>query len=182
MLCHRTAIAGGIPVDGAVYLAHPEPPRIQPLRLPGVSIVLLVGPTALPGDIELPNGLWMSGPARVLDENAALRGHPPKSKAGTETVDDRIDDLARSGGAGRVRTTLEQLDVIAGSFDPNDVEHLRERLTALLGSFADELRAASGRLSARLAGTPYDAHRIEMEALFNVLLDRPPVPALLHRR
>ena len=177
VLCHRTAIAGGVPVDGAIYLAHPEPPRTQPLRLPGVSIVPLVGPPALPGDIQLPNGLWMSGPARVLVENVTLRGRPPKSKAGTATVDDRIDELARSGGAGRVRTTLEQLDVIAGSFDPNDVEHVRARLAAVLGSFSETLPATSGRLAARLAGTPYDAHRIEMmEALVNVLLDRPPVP------
>ena len=83
VLCHRTAIAGGVPVDGAIYLAHPEPPRTQPLRLPGVSIVPLVGPPALPGDIQLPNGLRMSGPARVLVENVTLRGRPPKSKAGT---------------------------------------------------------------------------------------------------
>ena len=102
VLCHRTAIAGGIPVDGAVYIAHPDPPRTQPLRLPGVSIVPLVGPPALPGDIQLPHALWMSGPARVLVENVTLRGRPAKSKAGTATVDDRIDELARSGGAGRV--------------------------------------------------------------------------------
>lgn len=67
--------------------------------------------------------------------------------------------------------------MIAGSFDPNDVEHVRARLAAVLGSFSETLPATSGRLAARLAGTPYDAHRIEMmEALVNVLLDRPPVP------
>ena len=173
VLCHRTAIAGGVPVDGAIYVAHPEPPRTQPLRLPGVSIVPLVGPPALPGDIPLPHGLWMSGPARALVENLTLRGRPAKSKAGTATVDDRIDELARSGGAGRVQSTLEQLDVIAGSFDPNDVDHVRERLAAVLGSFSDTPPSVAGRL----AGPPYDAHRIEMiEGLVDVLLDRPPIP------
>ena len=177
VLCHRTAIAGGIPVDGAIYVAHPEPARTQLLRLPGVSIVPLVGPAPLPGDIQLPHGLWMSGPTRVLIENVTLRGRPAKSKAGTAKVDDRIDELARSGGAGRIRATLEQLDVIAGSFDPTDVEHVRARLAAVLGSSSETLAATSGRLAARLAGTPYDAQRIEMlEALVKVLLDRPPVP------
>ncbi len=177
VLCHRTAIAGGVPVEGAIYVAHPDPPRAQPLRLPGVSIVPLVGPPPLPGDIPLPHGLWMSGPARALVENLTLRGRPARSKAGTATVDDRIDELARWGGAGRVQATLEQLDVIARSFDPNDVEHVRERLAAVLGSFSDVPRSVGGRLAARLAGTPYDAHRIEMiQGLVEVLLDRPPIP------
>ena len=177
VLCHRTALAGGMPVDGAVYVAHPDPARTQPLKLPGVSIVPLLGPPPLPGDIPLPHALWMSGPARALVENVTLRGRPAKSKAGTATVDDRIDELARSGGAGRVRSALEQLDVIAGSFDPNDVDHVRGRLKAVLGSFSDAPPSVGGRLAARLAGTPYDAHRIEMiEGLVNVLLDRPPIP------
>lgn len=177
VLCHRTALTGGMPVDGAVYVAHPEPPRTQPLRLPGVSIVPLLGPPPLPGDIPLPHALWMSGPARALLENVTLRGRPAKSKAGTATVDDRIDELARSGGAGRVRSALEQLDVIAGSFDPNDVDHVRVRLKAVLGSFSDAPPLVGGRLAARLAGTPYDGHRIEMiEGLVNVLLDQPPTP------
>ncbi len=177
VLCHRTALAGGMPVDGAIYVAHPDPPRAQSLQLPGISIVPLVGPSALPGDIQLPHGLWMSGPARALAENVTLRGRPAKSKAGTAAVDDRIDELARSGGAGRIRTTLEQLDVIAGSFDATDIDHVRDRLAAVLGTFSDMPPATSGRLAARLAGNPYDAHRIEMmEGLVNLLLDRPPVP------
>lgn len=162
VLCHRTAISGGMPVDGVLYIAHPDPRRTQPLRLPGVSIVALVGPPPLPGDIPLPKGLWMSGPARALVENVTLRGRPAKSKAGTAVVDDRIDELARSGGAGRVRSTLEQIDVIAGAFVPNDVEHVRERLKAVLGSYSDTPPSVGGRLAARFAGTPYDAYRIEM--------------------
>lgn len=67
--------------------------------------------------------------------------------------------------------------MIAGSFDPNDVDHVRERLAAVLGSFSDTPPSVGGRLAARLAGTPCDAHRIEMiEGLVDVLLDRPPIP------
>lgn len=173
--CHRTAFTGGVPVDGVVYVGHPEPPRKKPLTLPGVRIVPVVAPGALPGDLPLPNGLWLSGAARALVENVTLMGRPAASKAGTAAVDDRIDDLAKAGGAGRIQSTLEQLDEIAGSFDPVAVSYVRARLAAVLGSFSDQHPPAAGRLAARLAGLAYDERRIEMlRGLVATLLDRPP--------
>jgi len=175
--CHRTAFAGGIPSDGVFYVAHPDPARKEPLRLPGVQIVPVIGPAALPYDGSLPHGLWISGPARALVENTSLMGRPAKSKAGTQAVDDRIDELARSGGAGRIQNALDQLDVISGSFDQTAVAHVRARLASVLGSFSGGQPAPTGKLAARLAGTPYDGRRIEMlEGLVTTLLDRPPVP------
>jgi hypothetical protein len=106
VFCGRTAFAGGMPVAGVVYVAHPDPPRRTPLALPGISVVPVDGPQRLPGDMALPDGLALSGPARALVENVTGRGRPARHEAGTAAVDDRIDELARSGGAGRIRTTL----------------------------------------------------------------------------
>ena len=147
------------------------------MKLPGVKIVPTDGPAALPGDMSIPDGLALSGPARVLVENVHGRGRPQLYKAGTPAVEDRIDDLARTGGAGKIQETLDQLDVIAGSFDASAVALVRDRLRALLGSFADGPLPVSERLAARLAGAPFDAHRIAMlEGLAEVLEARPPAP------
>jgi len=122
-------------------------------------------------------GLSLSGQARQLVENVYRRGRQPRFRAGTTAVDDRIDELARSGGAGRIRETLGQLDVIAGSFDPFAVDVVRQRLDGVLGTFATSGPRRSNRLAARLAGSPVDSHRIDMvEGLVNVLLARPPMP------
>ncbi len=177
VLCGRTALAGGRPSSGELFVASPDPPRRSPLRLPGVVIVPVIGPERLPGDMPMPAGLFVSGPARALVENVHLRGRPPRHRAGTDVVEDRIDDLARTGGAGRILTVLAQLDVIASSFAPEAVGAVRNRLTAVLGSVTSPVTPTSHRLAARLAGTPYDAHRITMlAALVEVLQSRAPTP------
>ncbi len=177
VFCGRTALAGGIAVNGEVYIAHPDPPRRTELALPGVTVVPFVGPPALPGDMGLPFGLSLSGQARQLVENVYLRGRQRRFRAGTSAVDDRIDELARSGGVGRIQETLGQLDVIAGSFDPFAVDVVRRRLAAVLGTFSPIGPRRGDRLAARLAGSPFDSHRIDMlEGLADVLLARPPMP------
>ena len=177
VLCGRTALAGGQPIDGAVYVAHPDPPRRTPLRLPGYEIVPVVGPAPLPGDMGWPEGLSISGPARALVENVDLRGRPARFRAGTPTVEDKVDEHARTGGAGHVQRLLDQLDVIGGSFDPAAVTAVRNALRAVLGSFSGGAAPTSERLAARLAGTPFDAHRVDMvEQLAAVLDDRAPTP------
>jgi hypothetical protein len=177
VLSGRTALAGGVPRDGILFVAHPNPRRRTPLELPGVRIIATDGPAALPGDMPMPGGLAVSGPARVLVENVHRRGRPQLFKAGTPAVEDRIDDLARTGGAGKVQETLDQLDVIAGYFDAGAVALVRGRLRALLGSFTDGPAPVSERLAARLAGAPFDGHRTAMlEGLAEVLEARAPAP------
>lgn len=175
VLCGRTAIAGGIPAHGKMYVAHPNPPRQSPLSLPGVIVHPVVGPQALPGDVSMPSGLAMSGQARTLVDNIERVGRPARFRAGVEVVEHRIDELARSGGPGRIQTTLDQLDVIAGHFEPAAVTAVRRRLVAVLGSFTG-LEPVSERLRARLAGEPFDDHRITMLSnLVEFLSERPPI-------
>jgi len=178
VLCGRTALSGGQPEGGTLFVALPEPTRKSPLELPGVTITPVVGPGDLPGDMPLPEGLFLSGPARCLVENIDLPGRRPSFRAGTAAVEDRIDWLSRSGGAGTIQRTLAELDVIVGSFDPSAVQAVRTRLRAVLGSFPDgSLEVRSDRLGARLVGRPFDQHRLEMmEGLVEVLSARAPRP------
>lgn len=159
VLCDRSAFSGPVPVNGWLFVCHPDPSRHADLILPGIVISPRVGPGKLPGDIPLPDGLFQAGTARSLVENLSRPGRPPVERparqAGTDAVEDRIDDLARTGGAGRIRNVLGELDVIAGSFDPRAVDLVRRRLAAVLGTASDDA-PLSGRLKARLAGQPYD--------------------------
>lgn len=175
VLCGRTALAGGLPVDGWMFVAHPDPQRLAPLRLPNLQIGVEVGPGFLPGDMEMPQGLAISGTARRLVENVDVRGRRPRSRAGTLAIEEQIDELARRGGTTAVKRTLRELDVIAGSFDPDRVRAVRERLVALLGTVTGKV--ASPALAARLSGAPYDAHRIErLRHVLATLARRAPQP------
>lgn len=128
--------------------------------------------------MPLPHELWLSGVARGLVENVNVAGRPPAARAGTVEVERRIDELARTGVAGRVRTVLAELDVIAPSFDPVAVRTVRAYLVGVLGTVTGPAtRATSELLRARLVGEPYDQHRLTMlERLVEVLHDRAPVP------
>lgn len=87
-----------------------------------------------------------------------------------------MDEEARIGGAGRISRLLAQLDVISGHFGKRQVEDVRSRLAALLGTSANT-RLTSTRLAARLAGEPYDEHRLQLlERLTRYLQTIPPVP------
>jgi len=181
VLCGRTGLSGGQPEDGFLFVAQPELTRSSPLALPGVTIVPVVGPGALPGDMPLPHGLSLSGPARSLIENVDLRGRRPTFRAGTAAVEDQIDALARSGGVTGIQRSIDQLDVIAGSFDPSATQTVRTRLLAVLGSpSGGPLGITSSRLGARLAGQPFDQQRLELiEGLVEVLEARAPRPVAM---
>jgi len=70
-----------------------------------------------------------------------------------------MDQEARTGGPGRLRTLLSELDAIAGSLPARPVEVVRTRLAELLGTRTGRI-PASALLAARLDGEPFDAHRL----------------------
>jgi hypothetical protein len=85
--------------------------------------------------------------------------------------------MARTGGDERVRRTLDQIDTIAGNFDPRQVDFVKRRLVAVLGTTSDDLVLQSSRLTARVGGLPYDAHRLDLiDGLVQVLQTRAPSP------
>jgi hypothetical protein len=180
VLSDRTALTGGMPFEGWMFIAHPDPARHSDLELPGVTVSPRVGPGPLPGDMPMPDGLHISGPARRLVENVGIAGRPPRGRpsrqAGTEAVEDEMEKLARHGGAGASQNVLSQLDAIAGQLPAGPVEVVRSRLAALLGSFSGA-KPTSERLAARLSGEPYDEHRLAMfRALAELLGDTAPEP------
>lgn len=185
VLSGRSAWAGPTPVNGWVFVTHHDPERRADLTVADVTVAVERGPVALGGDIALPGDIYQPSDARGLVDNVSTRGRPavvrPARRAGTEAVENRIDELARQGGAGAVRQALDQLDAIEGHFDARPVEQVRTRLRAVAGTLSGDLEPVSARLQARLAGTPYDQHTLDLLANVIRTLDRsaPPVrPAL----
>ena len=180
VLSDRTALTGGMPFEGRMFIAHPDPARRSDLELPGVTVTSRVGPGPLPGDTPIPDGLHISGPARRLVENVSVAGRPsrgrPRRQAGTGAVEDEIDKLARQGGAGSIQNVLSQLDTIAGQLPVGPVEAVRSRLAAVLGSVIAS-KPTSERFAARLAGEPYDEHRLSIfRSLAELLGNTAPEP------
>jgi hypothetical protein len=180
VLSDRTALTGGMPFEGWIFISHPDPARRSDLELPGVTVSVRVGPGPLPGDMPMPDGLHISGPARRLVENVSIAGRPPRGRpsrqAGTEAVEDEIDQVARQGGAGAVHNVLSQLDAISGHLPAGPVEVVRNLLAGVLGSFSGS-KPTSERLAARLSGEPYDEHRLSMfRGLAELLGDTAPEP------
>jgi len=181
VLCDRSGLHGPTPIDGWMFVCHPDPPRRTDLALPGLVLSPRVGPGPLPGDIALAVGrVHMAGSARSLVENISAAGRPtagrPARRAGTAVVEDRIEQEARTGGIGRIRTLLSELDVIAGSLPARPVEVVRARLAELLGTRTGPT-PASALLAARLDGEPFDAHRLDLlSALVTTLARTAPMP------
>lgn len=180
VLCDRSAFSGPVPVEGWLYLCLPHLTRASDLKLPGLTISPRVGAGQCPGDVPLPGGLFQAGFARSLIENVTRPGRPPTGRparqAGTAAVENRIDEMMRTGGAGRIRNVLGELDAIAGHFDPEAVELVRKQLAAVLGTASGDT-PASPRLKARLAGQPYDEHRIRLlNSLVGTLGNTAPAP------
>ena len=174
-----------MPIEGWLFICHPDPARQADLVLPGLALSPRRGPGPLPGDIPLLGvAVHQAGQARSLVENVTTAGRPvsgrPPRRAGTASVEDRIDEFARTAGAGGIQVLMTQLDVIAGSLPVRPVALVRARLAAVLGTNTGH-PPASQRLAARLAGEPFDVHRLGLMASLIATLESTapqPRPAL----
>jgi hypothetical protein len=179
VLVDRSAVTGGIPSDGGLFVDHR---RQRPVELPGATIWPRRGPGPQAGDLELPEGIWLSSPARAL-----------------------LDNLVGPNGRARVRRTLERAEVeewidrivrLDGESKLNDLREQARGLAPILGRTREvpvldglvssalttgDASLVSPVLRARAAGHPYDPLRVRMfEALAETLDRRAPtiVPAL----
>lgn len=132
--------------------------------------------------------VYLAGVARALIENVTKPGRPSPQRlaraAGSERVGDRVDQLASSRGNGYIRNLLAEVGLIAHNFDGASVEVVKRHLISVLGT-VNEKGTKSQRLSARIAVSPYDAHRLHLfDVLRTTLRDSAPIirPVLSDQR
>lgn len=178
VLCGRSALSGGRPLDGTLFVARGTGRR-NPLILPGCTIVPVDAPSKLPADLDLPFGIAVSGVARSLVENVHPRGRRAAHRAGMEAVEARMLQLALSGNPGTIARVLDDLDAIAPAFPPSSCDTVRRRLAALLGTDPAGAPATTDALRDHFAGIPADVGRLELlDGLAEVLQRRAPRPIL----
>ena len=169
VIADRSARAGGLPVDGELFVVHR---RDRPLELPGVSVVPRSGPGALERDMPLPGGIFVASEARTLLE--ALQ-RPGGRRLTRDEIEGWIDQLCAAGGAGRLNSIRDLASQIA---DELRARPALKRLDALIDASlqtGDSGVIANERLAARAAGDGFDRARVDLFAeLVARLRDRVP--------
>lgn len=171
VLVDRSARRAG-PVDGQLFVDHP---RVRPLELPGVTVLPRRGPGPIAGDMEMPEGLWLSSVARQLLDNLnrARRGEP--RTLGDVEVEEWVDTLLGErgeDGLNRLRDQARGLAPVLGR--QKEFSRLETIIRGALTT-GDVSGLRSERLQARASGRPFDDKRVAaFEALATDLTGRAP--------
>lgn len=160
VIVDRSVRDGGAASDGHLYVVAR---RRRPLLLPGIAVVPRSGVGPLPGDMELPHGLFMSGPARGLLENLAPTRTNARGVARTLTraeVERWVNELAARGDdyLNRLR------DEAQGLATALDAEPEMATLDALVSAALltnEDIPLESVELRSRRSGAPIDIQRVE---------------------
>jgi fido (protein-threonine AMPylation protein) len=180
VISDRSVPSGGMPKDGLLFVVHD---RQRPVTLPGVEIVPRVGPRHVEGDMELPEGIWISSTERsLLDNLAPARSTMRHRRTLTQAeIEDWIELLLQQRGEAGLNELRDRARSIAPKLGrEREFTNLSRLISAALMT-RDDVTASSLTLEARLEGSPFDAARISLfEGLAAYLLDVAPVtmPAL----
>lgn len=173
VVSHRSALVGGITADNEVTLSHPT--RFNRTNIiPGVTLVLLKGPSQLPGDMQLGgSGLYWSSRPRMLLENLG-KSRGGKRTVGRAGVEEKLVEILNASGENalnRIRDEARGLATHLGA----DFDTLNGLIGALLGTYAKgKLITRAGVLVA--SGKPADAERLTRLGLLTDALRSTPMP------
>ena len=169
VISYRSALAGGITPDHFAIVSHPGQYN-RKIDLPGLTVYLVKGPSALPGDMPIgETGLhFASRPRQLLENVTRSRGATPRS-AGEEEVERTLIRIFNASGEAelnRIRDAARDLAKPLGL--EKEFTKLDGLVGALLATHADgKLKTREGKLVAK--GTPVDSERMQR---FEVLASR----------
>jgi hypothetical protein len=160
VIADRSARDGGIATDGALYVVSP---RTRPLELPGVTVIPRRGAPAQPGDMKLPDDLFMSSEARALLDNLAVTRRDSSGRSRTlrrAEVETWVDQLCAARGESALNTMRDQARQLAPALGR---ERELSALDAIVGAALTSRTYAlisSPALRARGDGQPADQQRL----------------------
>lgn len=186
VISDRSVPSGGMPTDGALYVVHS---RRRPLALPGVMIYPRSGAAAQPGDMPLPDGLWLSSTERALLDNLAAPGaRTPARTLTREELESWIDRLIQQRGEDGINQLRDRARVLAEPLRRTAQFRVLDTIISAALMTHGNAELVSPQLRARSAGEPFDVRRVEaFEELAETLLEAPPdvmpdLPAFSERR
>ena len=169
VVSYRSTFAGGPSADGVIFLSHPTTFNRR-ITLPGLRAVVVKGPGALAGDMQLGGErlFFASRPRQLLENLSPQRGARGKS-AGAKAVEEKLISIRNASGEAELNRIRDAARDLAG---PLGLDAEFQKLDALIGALLATqangvLKTKAGRLVAK--GTPADAARL---ARFEVLASR----------
>ena len=107
---YGSALAGGVPIDGRMYLNYSYSRRAH---LPGLEVVLVQGPGRLEGDMPMHPSLFLAGEARQLLENLAPNRGSEQKAAGEAAVEERLVAICESRGEVALNEVRDRVRALA---------------------------------------------------------------------
>lgn len=156
---YRTAFAGGMPVDGRLYLSHTYNRTVE---LPGLTVIALKGASKQVGDMPMQGrNLYFPSEPRLLLENLTQSRGNVKKSVGREAVEARLLNICDSRGENALSSLREATRAIAPALGfTKEFIVLDSLVGSILGTRASELTTIVGR--ARTASIPYDIDRLAL--------------------
>ncbi len=174
LVADRTALEGRPAPDGSVFLAARSTRTVE---LPGLVLRARRGVGPVEGDQPFIGGLYLSSPARAYLENVApaRRRRGVARRVSRVELEQRLDDDLRTRGEDWLNRLRDQARTIAPALGLEDESR---EIDALIGTLLGTRRArvASDIARARVAGLPFDPHRLELFAALRLELSRTDAP------
>ncbi|UKJ06672.1 Fic family protein [Solitalea lacus] len=176
LLSHRSAFEYRPTTSGDIFLTYNYERRI---KLPGVTLNMMAGPSALSDDLPFVDGLHVSGQARAILENLQTSRRPgPSSKILTlPEVEEKLEQIVKIQGEVGLNELRDRARELSGQLGmKKEFEKLDRLISAILTTKPSSILKSPIAL-ARAFGQPFDAKRIELfENLFVTLKNTPTSP------
>jgi hypothetical protein len=169
MLSHRSAFEFQPTKTGQIFLTTSYTKKV---KLPGITIQFLSGPSPIEGDNKFSGELYASQKARAFLENLQVSkklGSASKCLSLPE-IEERLEQIIRVNGEDEINKLRDQARVISKQLEmPKEFEKLNRLISALLTTKTSKI-LSSPLAKARAFGKPYDPARLELfETLFREL-------------
>ena len=169
MLSHRSAFEFQPTKTGKIFLTTSYTKKV---KLPGITIQFLTGPSPIEGDNKFSGELHASQKARAFLENLqASRKLGSESKClSLPEIEERLEQIIRVNGEVEINKLRDRARDLADKLEmPEEFERLNRLISALLTTKTSKI-LSSPLAKARAFGKPYDPARLELfETLFREL-------------
>lgn len=167
VLSHRSALEAG-PKDNNIFLTYKYTKKIT---LPGLTIRLLEGPSAQPGDTPFIDNLFISSRHRALLENMSISRGGVSKTLSSRNIEDRLDKICRIHGETELNLIRDKAKELSDKLGwQKEFTKLNGLIGTILGTKTDR-KLSSAAAMARSEGVPYDSVRLELFAkLFAFIL------------